>query len=318
MTPLFTTIFEAGLVPVIKLDDAAKAPALGKTLAAAGLNVAEVTFRTAAAEEAIRRMSAECPDLIVGAGTVVNPELAKKAVDAGARFIVSPGFNPATVDWCLERGVPVLPGVNNPSMIEAGLAKGLEVFKFFPAEASGGLPMLEAMAAPFGSIKFMPTGGIGLGNLSSYLSHPSVLAAGGSWMVKPELIEAGQWDAIAGLCAQAVAAVHGFALAHVGMNQRDADEAAGVASMFAAMGFALRDGATSTFAGADFEVMKSPYLGAMGHLAIRCNSVERALAFMARYGYAPVPDTAKSDKGRLKVIYLDKELGGFALHLLRD
>jgi 2-dehydro-3-deoxyphosphogluconate aldolase/(4S)-4-hydroxy-2-oxoglutarate aldolase len=201
MHELFKTLGNIGLVPVIKIDDAGKAAALGKALLKGGLPVAEVTFRTAAAEEAIRRMSGECPGLIVGAGTVINPDLAKKAIAAGAKFIVSPGFNPATVDYCLERGVPILPGANNPSLIEEGLSKGLEVFKFFPAEASGGLAMINALAAPFGTIKFVPTGGIDAANLSEYAKNDAILAIGGSWMVKAELIGEDKWDDISALCA---------------------------------------------------------------------------------------------------------------------
>jgi 2-dehydro-3-deoxyphosphogluconate aldolase/(4S)-4-hydroxy-2-oxoglutarate aldolase len=318
MHELFRIIGDIGLVPVIKLDDAAKAADLGKTLLAAGLPVAEVTFRTAAAEEAIRRMSAECPGLMVGAGTVISVALARKAVAAGARFIVSPGYNPATVDWCLEQGVPVLPGVNNPSMIEAGLEKGLDIFKFFPAEASGGLAMLDAMAAPFGQIQFVPTGGIDLANLGAYAANPAVLAVGGSWMVKADLIAGGQWDAIGALCRQAVAAVHGFSFAHLGFNQADAGQATATADILAAMGFPLKDGPLSIFAGTAFELMKSPFRGSMGHIAMRCNNIERALAFLDRFGFKADTNSARVEKGRLSFIYLDRELGGFALHLLRN
>jgi 2-dehydro-3-deoxyphosphogluconate aldolase/(4S)-4-hydroxy-2-oxoglutarate aldolase len=202
-------------------------------------------------------------------------------------------------------------------MIEAGLAKGLEVFKFFPAEASGGLPMLDAMAAPFGDIKFMPTGGIGLSNLKAYANHPGVLAVGGSWMVKPDLIAAGDWAAIGIVCAQAAAAVHGFEFAHLGINQPDADSAAGVSAFLGNLGFSLKDGTASTFAGGIFEVMKSTMRGTHGHLALRCNSVERALAFLGGLGYSAVAETARTEKGLLKFIYLDKEIGGFAVHLVR-
>jgi 2-dehydro-3-deoxyphosphogluconate aldolase/(4S)-4-hydroxy-2-oxoglutarate aldolase len=178
--------------------------------------------------------------------------------------------------------------------------------------------MLDAMAAPFGKVLFIPTGGIDASNLGSYVSHPSVLAVGGSWMVKSDLISAERWDDISALCAQACVAVHGFALAHVGINQPDATAASGVASMLATMGFQSREGNSSIFSGSDFEIMKSAYRGAMGHLALRCNSIERALAFMSALGFNPVQETAKTEKGRLKTIYLDKELGGFAVHLLRD
>ena len=307
-----------GLVPVIKIEEAAKAVPLGKALVAGGIPVAEVTFRTAAAEEAIRSMVGECPDLLVGAGTVINTDLAKKAIAAGAAFIVSPGFNPAVVDYCLSRGVPILPGVNNPSHIEAGLEKGLDAFKFFPAEASGGIAMLDALAGPFGSVKFVPTGGIDASNVGDYAKRDSVLAIGGSWMVKADLIAAEKWDEIIALCSAAVAAVNGFSFAHLGMNHADATAAGATANILAALGLPLKDGASSIFAGGSFEVMKTPFRGTLGHIAIKCYNLERALAYLGRFGFSGVEETAKMQKGRLKVIYLDKELAGFALHLLRD
>lgn len=318
MESMFKTISDIGLVPVIKIEDAKKAVDLGKALVRGGIPIAEVTFRTDAAEEAIRRLSAECPELILGAGTVINPALAKKAKDAGARFIVSPGFNPATVDYCLEQGLPVIPGANTPSLIEAGLEKGLNVFKFFPAEASGGMEMIKALAAPFGGIQFVPTGGINASNVGEYAKHNAVLAVGGSWMVKSDLIEAENWDAIARLCAEALLVLQGFSFAHVGINQKDAAEAGEAAKLFSAFGFNPKEGASSIFSGSEFELMKSPFRGNMGHIGFKCNNIERSLAYLSRFGFSGVEETAKIEKGRLKVIYLDKEIGGFAVHLIKN
>lgn len=312
------TIQNIGLVPVIKIEDAKKAVPLGRALSAGGIPVAEVTFRTAAAEDSIKAMVAECPDLLVGAGTVINVELAKKAIAAGAKFIVSPGFNPATVDFCLEKGIPVLPGCSNPSLIEAGLAKGLDVFKFFPAEASGGVAMIDALAAPFGGVKFVPTGGIDASNVGDYAKRDAVLAIGGSWMVKADLVAADKWDDIRILCENAVAAVHGFSFAHLGLNQADEAAAKETAGLFARMGFASnKDGAKSIFAGTEFEVMKLPFRGSSGHIGIKTYNVERALAYLGRFGFKGVEETAAYDKGKLKLIYLDKEIGGFAVHLVK-
>ncbi|HOJ99351.1 MAG TPA: bifunctional 4-hydroxy-2-oxoglutarate aldolase/2-dehydro-3-deoxy-phosphogluconate aldolase [Termitinemataceae bacterium] len=317
MNDLFLKIRDIGLVPVIKIDNPDHAVPLGRALVAGGLPVAEVTFRTDAAEEAIRRMKAELPELLVGAGTVINPALAQKAVQAGASFIVSPGFNPATVDWCLERNIPVLPGVNNPSLIEQGLSRGLEVFKFFPAENSGGAPMIQALSAPFGSIQFVPTGGIDANNLAEYAKLDAVLAIGGSWMVKADLIQNEQWDTITALCREARLKLQGFSFAHLGINQDTPEEAKKTANVFAALGFALKEGNSSIFAGTPFEIMKSPFRGTKGHIAISCYNVERALAYLAPYGFKGVEETAKREKGKLKVIYLDKEIGGFAVHLVK-
>jgi 2-dehydro-3-deoxyphosphogluconate aldolase/(4S)-4-hydroxy-2-oxoglutarate aldolase len=191
------------LIPVIILENAADAQPLAEALLAGGLPCAEVTFRTAAALEAISIM-AKVPGLLVGAGTVLKPEQAQAAADAGAQFIVTPGFNPRVVSYCVDHGIPITPGVSNPTIIEMALEHGLDVVKFFPAEASGGLPYLKAIAAPYGGMRFIPTGGIEPGNLRDYLAFPKVVACGGSWMVKPELLRARDWSIITALAAEAV------------------------------------------------------------------------------------------------------------------
>ena len=195
------------LVPVVKIEKNTDAVPLGRALLKGRLPIAEITFRTAAAEEAIRILTAELPELLVGAGTVLTVDQVKTAVDAGACFIVAPGFNPTVVDYCLERNICVVPGVNNPSQIERALERQLKVVKFFPAEVSGGLPFLKAVAAPYSDILFMPTGGINPQNFLSYLSFPRVIACGGSWMVEPGLIAAGDFLEIEERSRDAVAAI---------------------------------------------------------------------------------------------------------------
>jgi len=318
MSGILKRIGEIGIVPVIKIESADKAVPLGRALEGAGIPVAEVTFRTKAAPDAIRAMAAELPGVLVGAGTVTSVAMAESAAAAGARFIVCPGWDDAVVDWCLGRGMPVLPGVSGPDGVMKGVSKGLEALKFFPAEASGGLPMLDALSGPFPGVKFVPTGGIDAANIGAYARKGSVLAVGGSWMVKADLIEAGDWAQIEQLCREAVFALHGFQLAHVGMNDATADEAAkDAAALVSLFGFASKEGNSSIFAADCVEVMKSPYLGEKGHLAIRCNDVERAVARFRGMGVGTVAGTEKSDKGRLKTVYLDTTVGGFALHLLR-
>jgi len=201
---LFQLIARMKLVPVIAIHDAADAGPLAEALIAGGLPCAEVTFRTDAAVEAIRAMSA-VDKMIVGAGTVLNTEQARLAIEAGAQFIVSPGFNPEVVGYCVESGIPITPGVCTPTDIEAALYFNLEVLKFFPAEAFGGLGTLKAMSAPYGMVRFIPTGGINASNLKTYLEFPKVIACGGSWMVKSDLIKAGKFDEIERLTADAVA-----------------------------------------------------------------------------------------------------------------
>ena len=200
-------IEELGIIPVIKLNDPAKALPLAEALLEAGLPAAEITFRTDAAAESIRAISDKYPAMLTGAGTVLTIDQVKASVDSGAQFVVSPGFNPRVVDYCVEAGIPVYPGVNNPTGIEAALERGLDVLKFFPAEASGGVKMINAMSAPYGRVKFMATGGIGASNLLSYLESPYVSACGGSWMVKDSLIDSGNFGEIARLSAEAVALI---------------------------------------------------------------------------------------------------------------
>ncbi|HAS8369424.1 bifunctional 4-hydroxy-2-oxoglutarate aldolase/2-dehydro-3-deoxy-phosphogluconate aldolase [Vibrio owensii] len=196
------------VIPVIAIDKAEDIIPLGKVLAENGLPAAEITFRSAAAAEAIRLLRETQPDMLIGAGTVLNREQAIAAKEAGATFIVSPGFNPNTVKACQEIGIDIVPGVNNPSTVEAALEMGLTTLKFFPAEASGGINMVKSLLAPYTDIELMPTGGINPANIKDYLAIPRVLACGGTWMVDKKLIEAGDWEELARLTREAVALVN--------------------------------------------------------------------------------------------------------------
>ncbi|HBH7887648.1 TPA: bifunctional 4-hydroxy-2-oxoglutarate aldolase/2-dehydro-3-deoxy-phosphogluconate aldolase [Vibrio parahaemolyticus] len=196
------------VIPVIAIDKAEDTIPLGKILAENGLPAAEITFRSAAAAEAIRLLRETQPDMLIGAGTVLNREQAIAAKEAGATFIVSPGFNPNTVKACQEIGIDIVPGVNNPSTVEAALEMGLTTLKFFPAEASGGINMVKSLLAPYTDIELMPTGGINPANIKDYLAIPRVLACGGTWMVDKKLIEEGNWEELARLTREAVALVN--------------------------------------------------------------------------------------------------------------
>ena len=205
-TAIVARLRAARLVPVLVIDDAADAVPLAGALAAGGLPVAEVTFRTAAAGEALRRIAAEAPQLLAGAGTVLTPDQARQAADAGAKFVVAPGFGPAVVDWCLGHDLPVFPGVCTPTEVEAALTRGLTTLKFFPAEAAGGTAYLKALAGPYGSVQFIPTGGIGAANVASYLALKNVVACGGSWMAPAEWVRGKEFDRIREETRNAVAA----------------------------------------------------------------------------------------------------------------
>ena len=315
---LFAQIHAIGLVPVIKIDDAAKAVGLAGAMIRGGLPCAEVTFRTDAAEQSIKNITKAYPDMLVGAGTVTNLDYAKKAFAAGAKFIVSPGFNPTVVDWCLENSVPIIPGVCTPSDIEQGLERGLSNLKFFPAEASGGVEMLKSFAGPFPNLKFMPTGGISLANLPSYAKQSNVLAVGGSWMVKEDLIETETWDGIAKLCSDAVLAIQGLEFAHMGLNNENAEEAEKSISGFSALGMEAKRGNSSTFMGPFIEVLPKPYLGKNGHIGFRCFDIERTLSYLGKHGFSVKEETiAKDAKGRIKSCYFNEDASGFAVHLVR-
>lgn len=204
MKDLVSQLVKIKLIPVIAIDHAEDIIPLGQALADNGLPAAEITFRSSAAAEAIRLLRQHQPDMLIGAGTVLNRQQVLAAKEAGADFVVSPGFNPTTVMACQELNMPIIPGVNNPSTIEAALEMGLTTLKFFPAEASGGTAMIKALLAPYTKITLMPTGGIAIKNIHDYLSIPRVIACGGTWMVDKKLIENQEWEQVGRLTREAV------------------------------------------------------------------------------------------------------------------
>ncbi len=319
MSDIIKQLHDFGLVPVIKITDVKNALPLAKALAQGGLNCAEITFRTSCAKEAIAKITKEMPDMLVGAGTILTPEQADEAIEAGSKFIVSPGFNPRVVKHCLERGVPVLPGCATPSEVEQAIEMGLTAVKFFPAEAAGGINMIKSMAAPYQQIMFMPTGGINEDNMLDYLSFGKIIACGGSFMVKDALIDAGNFEEITRLTRNAVMKMLGFKLVHVGINCEGSDEAQMGAKLICSMfGLECKIGNSSTFAGSEFEFMHSKYLGTHGHIAIATNFPDRAKAYLEGMGIEFNEETAKYDaKGNLTVIYLKGEVCGFAIHLVK-
>lgn len=205
MKEMYEQIHAMGIVPVVVLHDSKDAVALADALCEGGLACAEVTFRTEAAEKSIRLMSQAHPEMLIGAGTVLTTQQVDVAVNAGAKFIVSPGLNPTVVQYCIDKQIPIIPGVCTPTEVELALSLGLSVVKFFPAEAAGGLAMIKAMSAPYQMVRFMPTGGISTANIKDYLSCKAVLACGGSWMVKDSLVKEGAFDQIKAMTKEAVA-----------------------------------------------------------------------------------------------------------------
>lgn len=204
MNDIMRRIADIGIVPVIRIDDVSKAQRLAEALCTGGVPVAEITFRAAGADQAIRAMREAFPDMLVGAGTVLTRAQIDAAQDAGAQFVVSPGFNPGNVEYCQSKNITIFPGCVTPGEIECALEYELEVLKFFPAEAFGGLKTIKALSAPFSMVKFMPTGGISLDNLAAYTANPAIIACGGSYMVTSKLINEERWDEITALCRKSV------------------------------------------------------------------------------------------------------------------
>ena len=319
MSDLMKTISNIGIIPVIAIDDPEKAVPLAKALVKGGLPAAEVTFRTAAAEEAIRRIVAEVPDMLVGAGTVLTKEQADRAIAAGSQFIVSPGFNPEITRYVIDKGVAMMPGTATPGEMEQAMSMGLNVVKFFPAEQNGGVAKLKALAGPYTNLRWMPTGGVNTKNLMDYLSFDRIIACGGTWMVKKDLIEGEQWDEITRICKEAVKTMLGFDLAHVGINCADEAQAEQTAKTLCAIfGLEYKPGNSSIFAGSIVECNKAPGRGANGHIAIATNNVDRAVYHLGLQGIRFDESSRKTDaKGNTKAIYFQDELAGFALHLVK-
>ena len=319
MNEVLQTISKIGIVPVIAIDDAKKAVPLAKALVAGGLPAAEVTFRTAAAEDAMKAITAEVPEMLVGAGTVLTPEQLDRALAAGSKFIVSPGFNPEMVKYGLSKGALMLPGTATGGEMEQAMALGLEVVKFFPAEDNGGVKKLKSLAGPYRSLKWMPTGGVNTKNLMDYLSFDQIVACGGTWMVKKDMIEAEQWDEITAICKEAVKTMLGIRLAHVGVNCGDAAEAEKIAKLVSAMlGGSARQTSKSWFAGDAIEYMNNGGPGEKGHIGFKTNSVERAMYHLGRQGVEfDESSITYNDKGAAKFVYLKGEFAGFAIHLVQ-
>lgn len=308
----------AGVIPVVVLEDAKDAVPTANALLAGGVDVMEITFRTAAAPAAIRAAVEQCPDMLVGAGTVITLEQCREAVECGARFIVSPGFDASVVKWCVDNGVAAVPGCVTPTEITAAMGLGLQVVKFFPANVYGGLTAMKSLSGPFGGIKFIPTGGVNSQNLSEYISAPFVHAVGGSWLCAGKDIAGGRFDKITALCTETRRIILGYEVAHVGINTAGDGDAQAVAGIFGgAFGFPVKNGGSSVFASTGIEIMKSRYLGGQGHIAVRTNRIGIAIADLEKKGFAVDMSTAKYKDGKLAAVYLENEIGGFAVHLLQ-
>lgn len=307
-----------GIVPVVVLEDAADAVPTAQAMVAGGIDVMEITFRTSAAEESIRNVAAQCQNVLVGAGTVITLEQCKRAVEAGAKFIVSPGFDEDVVRWCVENQIAVLPGCVTPTEIMAAMKYGLKAVKFFPAGVYGGLSAMKALSAPFGSVRFVPTGGVGENNVGEYIAAPYIIAVGGSWVCPKNDISSHKFERITELCRTARRNMLGFEVAHIGINCENNDVSEGVVNDLAGMfGFSVKRGNSSDFVTDGIEVMKTPYLGTNGHIAVKTNCMPAAIRELEKRNWKIDYDTAKFKGDSMKAVYLKNEIGGFAIHLLQ-
>ena len=316
MDAILEKISRIGIVPVIKIDRIEDAEPLAKALCEGGLPVAEVTFRTEHAKQAMQIINEKFPDMILGAGTVLTTRQVDDAIEAGAKFIVSPGLNPEIVRYCQSKNIMILPGCANASDIEAALSFGLTTVKFFPAEPLGGLKMIKALAAPYVNVNFMPTGGVKENNICDYLAYDRIVACGGTWMIDSKLIANGEFDKIKELTQNAVKTMLGLKLDHVGINATPSTSA-GIANEMAGLRQCdVRATSKSFFAGETVEVMNENGRGTHGHICYTVNSVDRAVRYFEARGYKFVEETKQFDaKGHLKFAYFEGEIGGFAIHL---
>lgn len=321
MQDIFKLIGNTGIVPILSIKDADDALPIAKALEESAINVMEVMYRTEQASKCIKTIKENMPHMIVGAGTILTVRLAQEAIEAGAQFIVAPGFNPKVVQFCIEQNVPVLPGCITPTEIEAAMELGLTTLKFFPGGLPGALDTLKLFAGSYPQVKFIATGGIDKANFTDFLGLSNVCAVGGGFMVDKQAIEQKNWQRLAESIKETVSMQFNFKIAHLGINCQDEDEANSVAGLLSGfLSVPTKQTSKSVFAGKLFEVMKSPYYGAKGHVAISTKDVHRAHAYFERQGVSFIEETAVYDEAakKLKVIYFKEEIGGFAFHLVKE
>lgn len=310
MYKILKRIADIGIIPVIKIDNTQHALPLAKALIKGGIPIAEVTLRTPQAEEAIRLIAQNIPEMLVGAGTVLTTSQVDSAIAAGAKFIVSPGFNPKVVEYCIQKGILIVPGCVTPSDIEKAIEHNLEVVKFFPAEASGGIKMIKALVGPYTNIKFIPTGGINESNIGEYLSYNKVLACGGSWMVEEGLVRNQSFDEIEQKSHNAILKVLDFKIAHIGIRcDLDKNTTSQVDALNELFGFNKH-----VMPGA-IQLSESQNT----YLAISTSSMARALRYLSDKNIAVDESTRMYDvQGNLVSIQLLDSINGVSIQLIQE
>lgn len=318
MESIYKKIHDIGIVPVIAIENIEDAAPLAKALCNGGLPIAEVTYRTEVAQEVIKEMKKACPNMLIGAGTVLTKQQVDSAMKAGAEFIVAPGLNPEIVKYCKDKNIPFIPGTSNASDIECAMSFGLDIVKFFPSEPLGGIKMIKALSAPYSKIKFMPTGGVKENNINDYLNESCILACGGTWMIDKKAIANKDFNRIEELTRCAVQTMLNLDIKHISVNEENGNGSQ-IASEFAKLfGGKVRETSKGWFGSEFVEIMneKNP-TGKHGHIGISTNNVDRAKRYYETLGYKFDETSASYDeKNNLKLIYFKEEIGGFAIHLI--
>lgn len=310
-------IKETGIIPVVKIEKAELAVELAQILMGEGISVIEITFRTSAAEEAIRAIRKHLPSMLVGAGTVLNTDQLTKAISAGAHFIVTPGFNPIIVERALELKIPIIPGVSSASEIEQALSHGLDTVKYFPAVPLGGVLSLKSLNGPYPNVMFIPTGGLNLENMNEFLEYKNILAIGGSWMVDPKDLESKDFDRIKEKTAEAVQKMIGLEFDHIGFKPECFEETVHQFEKF--LRIKRFDHSKSSFVSDKLEIIHefNPKVLTQ-HLAYRVNDIQRAMHYFISRGYSFDMDTQLKDtQNNIKAIYFKEIIGGYSIHLIK-
>lgn len=319
MNNIVKRITQIGIVPVVKITSALDAIPLANALLTGGIDVAEITFRSEHALHAIQSIHETFPEMLLGAGTIRTVEQAQSAIQAGAQFIVTPGFNLSVVAWCIEHKICVLPGVSSASEIELALDYGLTTLKFFPAESSGGAKKLKDLSAPYPMVSFLPTGGIGIHNLHEYLKLPNVFAIGGSFMLDTQAIKDENWEKIEELSRDAVKHLLQYELIHIGMYPSSSQDSQMIAKTLCSLfNFTHYKKPKSHFAGKGFEILNEKGRGEHGHIGIYTAYPFRAMYQLQKQGIQFINETITRNKetNQINFVYLDFELAGFAIHLI--
>lgn len=311
-------LYNCGIIPVVVVENSDDAVSAANAMLAGDVDVMEITFRTAAAADSIKKVSENCPDMLVGAGTVTTLKQCKTAVSLGAKFIVGPGFSDEIAAWCGENNIDYVPGCVTPTEIMMAQKYNLKTIKFFPASVYGGLSGMKALSGPFPDVKFVPTGGVNSKNLQEFVTTPCVFVVGGSWICKKDDISQHNFEEITDLCKEARKTILGYEFSHIGINPteelRDSSLCDVINSVF---GFKPNELKMGYWAGPNIEALKENGPGKHGHIAVYTNSVPRALVDLEKRGYIFEEGSEQYVKDKINVIYLKGEYGGFAIHLLQ-